>query len=371
MESNIQKNKIFGLDVFRTFAILFVLFSHLYIVLNINHPTVYVFSGMFGFLGVEMFFVLSGFLIGSILVKDLQKPNYNRKHILNFWKRRWFRTLPAYYFILFLNLFLAIILKFELNNFWMYPFFIQNAFSNSITFFTESWSLSVEEWSYFILPILIYLVNKFIVQNIKYCFFVATLVVIVFAHIVRYIHNDTVVYEDMNIWNDGLKSVVLFRIDAIAYGFIVAWFYYFYRSILYKYSIYLLIIALHLFFLQFFVFNVLGINIVNNPVYFNVFYVALIGVTIMLSLPIFIFWDKPILGGNFFTFISKISYSVYLVHYSICAVIIKYFFSSYFDVFSNGFKIFIYLLFVLLTSLFVYHFIERPFLKIREKYTNS
>lgn len=371
MESNTQKNKIFGLDVFRSFAILFVLSSHLYIVLNINHPTVYNLSGMVGFLGVEMFFVLSGFLIGTILLKEVQQPNYNWQRILNFWKRRWFRTLPAYYFILLLNLFLAIILKFELTEFWRYLFFIQNALHNSITFFTESWSLSVEEWSYLILPILIYVVIKFFVQNVKYGFIIASFVIIIIAHIIRYIHNDSVFYEDMNVWNTDLKSVVLFRIDAIAYGFIVAWFYNYYQVKLYKYAVYLLIVAAHLFLLQFFVFNVLGINIVNNPIYFNVFYVTLIGVIIMLILPIFIFWDKPILGRKIFTFISKISYSIYLVHYSICAVIIKHFFSSYFDLLSNGFKIFIYLIFVLLTSLFVYYFIEKPFLRIREKYTNS
>ena len=55
--------------------------------------------------GVELFFVLSGFLIGGILIKTFQKDNsFGIKTISNFWIRRWFRTLPNYDLILILNI---------------------------------------------------------------------------------------------------------------------------------------------------------------------------------------------------------------------------------------------------------------------------
>ena len=60
-----------------------------------------------GFIGVEIFFVLSGFLIGGILLKQMFAGELDSASGLAvFWKRRWFRTLPIYY--LFLILFLLL-----------------------------------------------------------------------------------------------------------------------------------------------------------------------------------------------------------------------------------------------------------------------
>ncbi|HXC06133.1 MAG TPA: acyltransferase family protein, partial [Bacteroidia bacterium] len=53
-----------------------------------------------GSIGVDIFFVLSGFLIGSILLRDLSTENSLRS-IRKFLIRRWFRILPVYYLCLF------------------------------------------------------------------------------------------------------------------------------------------------------------------------------------------------------------------------------------------------------------------------------
>ena len=61
--------RIFGLDLLRAAAILSVLFAHLFAVLYPHVPWLGL-LGHGGFFGVELFFVLSGFLIGQILIRE-------------------------------------------------------------------------------------------------------------------------------------------------------------------------------------------------------------------------------------------------------------------------------------------------------------
>lgn len=152
--------RVYGLDVFRAVAIILVVLSHGAALAGDIFwflPSVPMLNGIDG---VELFFVLSGFLIGSILIKSIEKEEkFGVKSILTFWKRRWFRTLPNYYLILFLN---VLFIKYEfkngdLNQFgWDFIFFAQNLYGSFHSFFWESWSLSVEEWFYIVLPLSIF-----------------------------------------------------------------------------------------------------------------------------------------------------------------------------------------------------------------------
>ena len=92
----IEKNRIFGLDIMRTFAILAVMFGH-----SIFFLPTSIKDQLHAFVidGVNIFFVLSGFLIGGILIRDFEKKK-TIKVLFNFWIRRWFRTLPNYFLIL-------------------------------------------------------------------------------------------------------------------------------------------------------------------------------------------------------------------------------------------------------------------------------
>lgn len=143
----IVSDRNFGLDLVRSIAIVFVLLSHLGIE---DAKTCGVNLGRWG---VEIFFVLSGFLIGQILIKNFSK-SLTTKSVLDFWVRRWFRTLPLYY--------LVIILKFIFVNhslgykILVYFFFLQNNFVG-IDFMPVTWSLVVEEWFYLSLPVLLFL----------------------------------------------------------------------------------------------------------------------------------------------------------------------------------------------------------------------
>ena len=128
------KNRIFSLDVARTIAILFVVLTHsaaLFPSLNQAYrPLIRYFLGL---QGVELFFVLSGFLIGTILIKTYeQTDNFDFTVVKIFWKKRWFRTLPNYYLFLAIYYFFAFVKNKALGD-GSYLFFLQN-FSRKTNF---------------------------------------------------------------------------------------------------------------------------------------------------------------------------------------------------------------------------------------------
>jgi peptidoglycan/LPS O-acetylase OafA/YrhL len=148
------------LDGLRGLAILLVVFYHNFGFIN------YFF---FGWLGVDLFFVLSGFLITDILLKTRNSPNYLR----NFYGRRILRIFPLYYLtlIIFFVLFPAFHFKpinfdYYLHNqswFWLYIqnwLFIFYPGPSSATVLTHFWSLAVEEQFYLAWPFIILLLKR-------------------------------------------------------------------------------------------------------------------------------------------------------------------------------------------------------------------
>ena len=112
---HIHAERIVGLDLLRCLAISGVLLSHsLYFIyphvpaLNLGVLGSYhlYHLGHLGFYGVELFFVLSGFLIGGLLIR--QESHLSRSsELTRFYLRRWFRTLPNYYLFIIINGILA------------------------------------------------------------------------------------------------------------------------------------------------------------------------------------------------------------------------------------------------------------------------
>ena len=155
---------IAGLDGIRAVAFLIVFFFH-----TRNLP--------FGWMGVQLFFVLSGFLITDILLR--MKEKYPRREFfLKFYGRRFLRIFPLYYFYLALLTALIFLLPLldlqgirpELNKgflnqiwvslFYLYDFFHASAFFERSRFFTHLWSLSVEEQFYLLWPLLIFMTPR-------------------------------------------------------------------------------------------------------------------------------------------------------------------------------------------------------------------
>src|SRR5262245_19657934 len=93
----------FGLDVVRSAAILPVLAVH-YLAFTVPQAPALVWP--YGILGVTIFFVLSGFLIGRIMLRQFDR-SAGWPELLTFYQRRWLRTLPLYYLALVVGLFVS------------------------------------------------------------------------------------------------------------------------------------------------------------------------------------------------------------------------------------------------------------------------
>ncbi len=160
--------RIKELDGIRGAAILFVLAYHYFSNgAGINNPIGRQFLKLFsiGWSGVDLFFVLSGFLIVGILLDAKSSNNY----FSSFYIRRALRILPLYYLLLTLFLILPIFISndgiFKLTfPFWSYLLFIQNLFMIKFDLGTSwlgvTWSLAIEEQFYLLLPILVWKLDK-------------------------------------------------------------------------------------------------------------------------------------------------------------------------------------------------------------------
>ncbi|MBS1620568.1 MAG: acyltransferase [Bacteroidetes bacterium] len=147
-----------ALDGLRGIAILLVVIYH-------NFGFIDYF--FFGWLGVDLFFVLSGFLITDILLRTVHDKHYLR----NFYIRRILRIFPLYYLSLLLFLFVLPLLnpKIELdyyinNQAWLWTY-LQNWLyifkpSGSADVLNHYWSLAVEEQFYLLWPFVILIIKK-------------------------------------------------------------------------------------------------------------------------------------------------------------------------------------------------------------------
>lgn len=158
---SIDSQKNTGLALVRAVAILLVLWEHGVFLLEFLAPEIH---WRIPIDGVDVFFTLSGFLIGKILMRT----EYTWSGLFTFWMRRWLRTIPLYYIFLFLYILLTYshINGGILSNYTiLYAFFLQNLLVPLDLFFWESWSLAVEEWFYLILPVLVFVVLNLKIAN--------------------------------------------------------------------------------------------------------------------------------------------------------------------------------------------------------------
>jgi peptidoglycan/LPS O-acetylase OafA/YrhL len=150
MTNNNQFNnspRVSSLDVLRSIAILLVIVFHYQVF--VSHQNNFGVFSQVGWIGVDLFFVLSGYLISNQIFFSLKQENFSLK---KFYIKRFFKTLPNYYFVLALYLLIPCFAELPLSEpSWKYLFFIQN-FNLPPGGFSQSWSLCVEEQFYLIFP---------------------------------------------------------------------------------------------------------------------------------------------------------------------------------------------------------------------------
>ena len=212
--------RVFGLDVLRAVAILSVLLAHGSSVLIPHLPWWFAFIGHGGFYGVELFFVLSGFLIGTILVRagdKLREPS----QIVTFYIRRWFRTLPLFWIFLGIHVWLEASLRDHRPNaleIAQHGFFLRNLFGLHITFFPESWSLAVEEWFYLLFPLALWCGLR-LVRRFDVVFLTVALGFFLFSNTGRMLTAS----RDYATWTAWMREGVFFRFDGLMLGVFAAW----------------------------------------------------------------------------------------------------------------------------------------------------
>jgi peptidoglycan/LPS O-acetylase OafA/YrhL len=370
MYRNNNGHRIFGLDFVRALAILMVLCSHSTLLLfpNTDHIVITIFQ-FFGTIGVDLFFVLSGFLIGSLLLKEINKDYFNFKQLFHFWIRRWFRTLPNYFLVLIINIILFYIFYSKIiDGVGLFFVFLQNFSPPHPNFFTEAWSLSIEEYAYILGPFLVLLLSvSFKRIDKKLIFIGVTCFIVLISALLRYkFHLDN--YSQVNQdWSKFVRKVVIYRIDSVYYGFIGAYIAYYFNLYWRKYKVHAFVLGLAVFFSMHGLIFMKSSQPETTSLFFNVFYLPLISISLLLLFPVLSSWNSKVILSKTITNISLWSYSLYLINYSIVLLSIQYFIDVELE--SSSIKFIILIVFwaiSLFLSFLLYNFYEKPLTKYRE-----
>ena len=362
-------NRLRELDFLRGIAILLVL---------LRHQKLFSFTQNMGWIGVDLFFTLSGFLVSGLLFKEYQK--FGKIQPKRFLIRRGFKIYPIYYLSYLLYL-IPIIIKGKLTYFPLIGdlFFIQNYLTGWGYAYAASWSLAVEEHFYFGLSLFLWLAIKykfisfeksvtskknavsfdsFIIFVLGFCLILRTMSNLLFPE--SYSKNFTMTH---------------LRIDSLLAGVLVAYLFYFKKEqLLKKFSqfktaslslVFLLLLwtpfldATYSFFVKTIGFSLLYISFGTLLIYFII--------TPNINAVLDTLFNKRVV--NIVSKIGYCSYSIYIIHtfvnnYSLLFVphnlttnlYFKFFFTSSLSI---------------LVGMAMTYYIESYFLKVRDKLVPS
>lgn len=360
--------RIFGLDLLRALAILFVLLEH---GSNLMPENIKIYNNIFVWDGVSIFFVLSGFLIGGILIKLINNFKVDVNLLIQFWIRRWFRTIPNYLLILLLLIFINYIFQngFPVKKTFSFFIFFQNFSNPHPQFFQEAWSLSVEEWFYLITPISIFISIYFFRMNVKKAVLISALGILIFVflfRVVRYMEFDSLTLND---WDLSFRKQVITRLDSLMFGVIGAFLQFYYASFWTRFKNQFLILGITLLFIgKFFIAPFSE----SNSYFYAIFSFPYFSLSTLFLIP---FLSRyKIENGYFYRFITKISlisYSLYLLNLSVVQrTIIRKIPWEYWQLGELKLLLIQTILFWTLTvffSILLYKYFELPMMKLRDK----
>ena len=338
-----SSNRTSSVDIWRGVAIISVVLFHF----NETLP--------YGFLGVDLFFVISGLLVGGILTKPFL--NGDKIEIFNFFLRRGFKIWPSYYTFLIVGTIIAMLTYNSHNQNQIIPFtdftryllFYQNYTGLPFHWsFDHVWSLCVEEHFYIMLP-LIFISLRLIKANWK-ILLVSLIIIIVSGFVAKIL---------MLYFTNGKDTYAAThnRIDALAWGVLL-------NLIIIKFSS---TIKKHKN-----IFLITGLIGLIASVFFDIYLGSVFYHKVVLHsiVPVFFFL---MISRTYYHDFSKLkslrvigyySYNWYLWH-PVFSVIITQNIGAGF----NG--LLTYLLFSFIVGVFFTVLIEEPALKMRNKYLNA
>lgn len=338
-----KSDRISSIDISRSFAIISIVLFHF----NNKLP--------YGYLGVDLFFVTSGLLVGGLLTKDF----YNKRKInfLKFVLQRGFKIWPSYYFFIFIGNIVAFIFYNKSNPdqiipIWdlkRYLFFYQNYTGLPLHWsFNHVWSLCVEEHFYILLPILFLFVQFFITQQYQlkslFIFVILTITAgILFKYFSFYLTNSKDSY-----------SATHNRIDALAWGVLLNLIINYFGNKLksFKFSVTVFAAGITIFVFCLYV----KINS-ESILYANIYFPSSIPFSFFLMILGIYFMNLSNL--KVLRFIAYYSYNWYLWHPIFIIIITKYFGNTIFS-------LLLYLVVSFSVAVITTIFIEEPFLEKRK-----
>ena len=354
-----------ALDVLRGIAVITVMLSHVQLMTkeSVQHSVfkyIRLFFSMMtigGWSGVDMFFVLSGFLVSGLLFNEYKKTKTVQPG--RFLIRRGFKIYPGFIFFIWFTLLVetfesnSLGAKFPVTDYLKDLFFLHNYFGGR---WDHSWSLDVEEAFYFLLTAFFLLSmksNTLTLKTLKNTYFVLVIAGIAGRLIADIMHPD---YDF-----DLHYHYTHFRLDALFFGVVLSYLYNFKREQLFNFfTKYKIIIAVSVICLiaPNYLFHrktnswISVILLATNPVAFG----SLIILAINSKLSFF--------HNKILSFIGRISYAVYLWH-----PFVNKYANYYFNTSRSGFLIYIftYVIFSILAGFIITKFIENPFLSLRER----
>lgn len=344
------------LDGMRGVAILLVILVHLFR---------YYKWVSFGWMGVDLFFVLSGFLITGILVDTRANPGYYK----NFLVRRVLRIFPLYYFFLivfFIGLPLSSLHNqvehytyLDSNQFWFWAYiqnwlFVTDSHYPEINIISHFWSLAIEEQFYIVWPIVVYFFSG---RNLK----TACIALIIGSILFR-----TYLYFQQASWIVIYESTFT-RLDGLAIGALIALLIREEkgRQLLEKWMPLVLILSASI---VLSIIIITGNYYVNNPLLQTVGYTLIDlfcgGLLVILVSSSPIAFIKGIFDNRLLVFLGKYSYGLYVYHkpvYYFTEIHLAQWISS------REAMSFIGIILSIGVAVVSYRLLEAPFLRLKDK----
>jgi peptidoglycan/LPS O-acetylase OafA/YrhL len=369
IKQSMQKDNFYfpNLNGVRSIAALMVIVGH--IELNKSYfglPNNFQNIKCLGELGVSLFFVLSGFLITYLLLRE--KGKYGKINIRSFYLRRVLRIWPLYYLVVLLSLFVLPNLSiFQMPYFhldldtnyqffmvcFMFVFFLPNVLINLklVPFATQTWSIGTEEQFYLAWPILIDRAS-----DLKKWLFGIFLLYNLFLVVLSNSFLDDIRYIDL------IRNYIhLMQLSALSLGAMTAFFLYTKNKFLSFF------IRKEVFFIVFFLLLVSILYNVQIKFFSASFYSILFSILI-LNLTSNLDMTKS-LENKIFIYLGKISYGMYMYHQMMIVLCIH--FLQKWSIVSD-FLIYVFsILATVLVSGLSYQFIEKPFLNYKEQFLTS
>jgi peptidoglycan/LPS O-acetylase OafA/YrhL len=350
-----MKKRFIGFDLVRGFGV---------IMIAVVHSDATMLNPRIGWIGLDSFFILSGFLVSGLLFAEYKSEGSIRPG--RFFLRRGFKIYPLFYLVLVIHL---------LYFWWKNDPPAWGAVLSEVLFYQNyrpnvmvvSWSLAVEEHFYILLLLfVVYLTRAHLLTRSR--ILPVTCVFILLACIVtRYV--TFLMYGSQGRWVNDFPSHL--KMDAPALGVLLSYFYHFhherFRSFIHRWQWPLvatgcLLLTPVLLVDQWHPFSSIGYTMID------------IACGIMISLMV-VNRNKNRDAGNratspvlqFFAFIGRCSYAIYLVHFLVGPAVANLIKSNVFPELAGIFYSLVYTTGGVVTGIFLTYLVEQPLLSYRDR----